>query len=353
MRLYVWVLEDSNHLGYFEVISHVKERTGMSNKALRTILCLISFLSMVCHSRNHSLVSAVTYDFSGGRLGDCLLSYAHAKWIAYSYDMPLLYKAFPYSDQLLMHEREIHYSDELAAHFSKVVTITPDTMHTINPESGFLYIIPFFPESIFNRNDSIFPYLFSVDWHNKEFKSELQRMIAPLRPLREIAMPRDMLTVALHVRKGTGWDIPNYRITPEALTASHPLRFAPDSFYIKQLQRIAALYPDKNIYVYLFTDHNDPGALAQQYEQAVGCDRMRIEYRTDENNEFINVLDDFFALTHFDCLIRADSNFSLMASKIAEFKIVIAPWHGVVDNMVTTIDEVAIEMNETILVVKD
>ena len=325
----------------------------MSYKIVRKILCLISFFWAFSSTGSESLVSAVTYDFSGGRLGDCLLSYAHAKWIAHSFDMPLLYKPFSYSNQLMMHELEFHYSDDLASQFNKIVIVTQDVMHTINREAGYLYVIPFFPESIFNREDTVFPYLFTVDWHNKEFKAELQRMIQPIIPLKALDLPEQMLKVAVHVRKGTGWDIPNYRITPAALTASHPLRFAPDSFYIKQLQRIAALYPDRSIYVYLFTDHNDPGELAKQYEQAVGCDRMKIDFRTDENNEFVNVLDDFFALTRFDCLIRADSNFSLMASKLAQYQLVIAPWHGRVEGLTTTIDEINIEINELSFAIGD
>ena len=68
----------------------------------------------------------------------------------------------------------------------------------------------------------------------------------------------------------------NYRISPEQLTASHPLRFAPDSFFIAQLKKIAQLYPDERIYVYLFTDHNDPAELAEKYSKEVQCDRMII-----------------------------------------------------------------------------
>lgn len=324
----------------------------MNYEALKKVLFLALWVSSAC-GNSQSLMSAVTYDFSGGRFGDCLLSYAHAKWIAHSYGIPLLYKPFAYSDQLMMHELEIPYSGDLAAQFKKTVTVTPGTVHTITADSGFLYVIPFFPESIFNREDQIFPYLFTVDWHEKEFKTTLQRMIKPIVAIQSCDIPADRLTVALHVRKGTGWDIPNYRITPQALTASHPLRFAPDSFYIKQLQRIAALYPAQKIYVYLFTDHNNPAELARYYEQEVSCDRMQFAFRTQENNEFINVLDDFFALTHFDCLIRADSNFSLMASKLGNYQLVITPWHGIVEGLITTIDEINIEINQKSFFIKE
>ena len=263
--------------------------------------------------------SAVTYTFSGGRFGDNLLSYCHAKWISYKYNIPLLYKPFGYSDQLMIHLLEIPYSDELEAQFNRIVTYSLADSH-IDAESGTLYVIPFFPESIFNRNDETFPFLFFVDWDDPSFKALLQQMISPLVPIHIPVLLNECIMVAVHVRKGTGWDIPNYRITPEQLTASHPLRFAPDSFYIEQLKKITRIFPDRRIYVYLFTDHDNPGQLAVKYAQAVNCERMIIDYRTSENNEFINVLDDFFALTRFDCLIRADSNFSFIHRNSAIIK---------------------------------
>lgn len=295
--------------------------------------------------------TAVTYTFSGGRLGDNLLSYCHAKWVSYKYNIPLLYKPFDYSDQLMMHLSEMPYSQELEQQFTKIVVYSNDTI--IDPSSGYLYVIPYFPESIFNRDDSVFPFLFFVDWQDSEFKALLQKMIYPINQLKMPALPKDSLTVALHVRKGTGWDIPNYRITPEQLTASHPLRFAPDSFFINQLKNIVRIFNDQQIYIYLFTDHNNPAELAQKYRQAVGCDRMIIDYREQENNEFINVLDDFFALTHFDCLIRADSNFSFIASKLGNYKMQISPWHGLVNGHDTFIDEINFEIGGHVFIVKE
>lgn len=47
--------------------------------------------------------------------------------------------------------------------------------------------------------------------------------------------------------------------------------------------------------------------------------------RKTENNHHSNILEDFFAMMQFDCLIRPESNFSIVASKIADFKVVINP----------------------------
>lgn len=295
--------------------------------------------------------SAVTYTFSGGRFGDCLLSYCHAKWIAYLYNIPLLYKPFDYSHYLMMHTAEIRYTPEREKEYNSVIEYTFDTR--IDPHEGCLYVIPFFPESIFNRLDKMFPYLFTVNWADSGFKTLLQKMISPMHPFTYPRSPKDAVSVAVHIRKGTGWDIPMYRITPEALTASHPLRFAPDSFFIAQLKKIVSIFKEKEIYVYLFTDHDNPAVLAEKYQRAVGCKHMTFDYRTTTNNEFVNVLEDFFALTHFDCLIRSDSNFSFMAGKLANYSIQISPWHGVVNEGKTIIDEICCEFEGKMYYLKE
>jgi hypothetical protein len=319
----------------------------MHYKKFLIVICLV-FVS-VPHS--YCMPSAVTYTFSGGRFGDNLLAYCHAKWIAYKYNIPLLYKQFEFSDQLVMHALEMHHSNELEQQFEHVITYSSDCI--IDVANGALYSIPFFPESIFNRYDTEFPFLFMVDWHDSAFKALLKTMICPIMPSRHYILPPDHVSVAVHVRKGTGWDIPNYGIAPSQLCASHPLRFAPDSFYIEQLQRIARMFAHDHIYVYLFTDHNNPAELAHNYESAVGCDRMVFDCRTEENNEFINVLDDFFALTQFDCLIRSDSNFSFMASRLGNYKIQISPWHGVVNDEETVVDEVCLVIEDQCFIVKN
>lgn len=311
---------------------------------LSIILLYVPFLN--------AFPSAVTYTFSGGRLGDNLLSYCHAKWISYIHNIPLLYKSFEYSDQLLMHELEIPYKQELVYQFERIITLA-STDYLIEPEKGYLYVVPFFCESIFNRTDTTFPFLFHVDWYDHTFKALLQRMICLRHPHKICTPLSNGITVAMHVRKGTGWDIPNYQITPARLTASHPLRFAPDSFYIAQLKKIARIFKDDHIYVHIFTDHDNPAELAMMYKKAVSCDRVSFDYRREENNEFINVLEDFFAMLHFDCLIRADSNFSLVVSRLGNYKLQVVPWHGVVVGEETVIDEICLHMGDQSFIVRE
>ena len=40
----------------------------------------------------------ITYALSGGRLGDNLIAYLHARWVAITYDLPFVFKEFPYAN---------------------------------------------------------------------------------------------------------------------------------------------------------------------------------------------------------------------------------------------------------------
>ena len=50
--------------------------------------------------------STITYELSGGRLGDNLVAYIHAKWISYKHDIPLEYKPFEHSNELVLCQQE-------------------------------------------------------------------------------------------------------------------------------------------------------------------------------------------------------------------------------------------------------
>jgi len=295
--------------------------------------------------------SAVTYSLSGGRFGDNLLAYCHAKWISYSYTIPLLYKRFGYSEQLMMHLLETPYDLALEKTFEKVIIYAPGCV--IDPCAGYLYVIPYFPESMIDYSNAKFPYLFATDWADPAFKSLLRKMIAPIAPINGPQLPENYFTVALHVRKGTNWDVPHDKTTPQKLTASLPLLFAPDSYYINQLKKIVMLVPDKSIYVHVFTDDFNPGQLAEKYRKAVDNERMIFGYRTTRNYDFLYILDDFFALTQFDCLIRTHSNFSFTASKLGNYTIQITPWHSTMKNNETIIDQVTISIDDQSVIVTE
>jgi hypothetical protein len=304
---------------------------------MRKVILLITitvFLNIFCFVQAQK--SAVTYDFSGGKFGDNLLSYCRAKWIAYKYNIPLLYRPFYYSDQLMMHELDIPLSlENLNSNFKGMVRVGKDPI--IDPEANILYVVPFFPESVADRNNQRFPFCFAVDWEDTLFKRELQKTIFPRK---QMAMPfpnpaNDHIKVAVHIRKGTNFD------EDASLLEIYRLKFVADSYYIEQLKTIAQLYPNQQIYVCLFTDHTNPQELSAAYSAAVACDRMTFVCR-DSGGPDVNVLEDFFALIACDCLIRTDSNFSIVASKLGDYQVHTSPACNRIINGYNMVDAVHI-----------
>lgn len=277
--------------------------------------------------------SAVTYTFSGGRFGDNLVAYLHAKWISYKYKIPLKYKPFPFSDQLMMHELE-SLLDPSSKDYSYNVTPTKNDVLRFEQNNLTLYTIPYFPESKqeYERpNDYIY---FEVDWNDEGFREEIKKMIQPRTPLAKLDLPKDRVTVAVHVRKRTAeFDGPVLfeQVNPTSWEGysdrAAPFKFATDEYYQEQVARISAFLGHPPMYVYLFTDSPNPVALVEQYRQKINLPNIEFDCRRTTNNHHLNVLEDFFTLTQFDCLVRVDSNFSLTASKLATYKIIVTPKH--------------------------
>jgi hypothetical protein len=287
--------------------------------------------------------SAVTYNFSGGRFGDSLIAYCHAFWIAYIFDLDLLYKPFKYSEQMLMHETDTLYSNNSIQNYKQILHISHAFISGVQPD--ILYIVPFFCESHIEHDDPRCPFLFQVDWKNKDFIKALKKRIAPKYQLSLPQLPDEGITIALHVRKGTGWDIPKFAPTFEKLTEMHPLKWPPDSYYIEQIKKLIEFFPNQKLYIYLFTDHDKPLEIIEKYQKIVNSPHIVWSCRQQENSQDLNVLEDFFALMQFDCLIRNDSNFSIIASKLGDYQILIAPWGSKMNSGQIIIDEVLIEAN--------
>lgn len=285
--------------------------------------------------------SAVTYNFSGGRFGDSLVSYCHALWISYKFDLTLIYKPFKYSDQLLMHESDILYCPDSINQYTQALHINHALQYGVQLDT--LYVVPFFCESHIEKDDPRCPFLFQVDWKNEGFINELKRRICPHRGFELLNLPHDSITVAVHVRKGTGWDIPQFAPSFEKLTEMHPLKWPPDSYYIEQIKYLMNVFPHQKLFIQLFTDHDKPQEIMEKYRTIINDSRITWKCRNTNNRHDLNVLEDFFALTQFDCLIRNDSNFSIIASKLGNYKVLIAPWESQWEDEKIVITQVMIE----------
>jgi hypothetical protein len=284
---------------------------------------------------------AVTYTFSQGRFGDQLLAYMHAKWISYRYDVPLIYLPFDYSKFLLLDKVENQNKSKFSIPTKKIIL---GNGVVVNPkEKGvILYVVKYFPESAFE-----IPYhkgpIFEVDWKNPGFRAELKRLISPLLSMPPIDIPPGRIPVAAHIRKGGGYDVPGGKYARRSdLTYARPEKFPPHEYYVEQIKTLYKLFNEKPLYVHIFTDDKIPTQIVEAFQQDLAGLNIVFGCRDRKNAHDRNVLEDFFAMAKFDALIRPDSNYSITAEKIADFKIVISPAHISWENDRPVIDKVNI-----------
>jgi len=295
--------------------------------------------------------SAFTYQLSGGRFGDNVISLYHGLWFEYKYDIPLLYNEFNYSDQLMIHEKRVRYNDiAIKQSFSSIIELKRNSFVEIRPDTNSLYVIPFFPESleehrkiecssevfinVYKGGSRTWPY-FHVDWDDSDFIAKIKAVVAPRKTIRCLEIPKGYISVALHIRKpGVYDDFPLLSEIPLSeysqkvfyMDVNYPLKFPPNSYYIEQLKFIKNMYVGQKLYVFIFTDDAHPEVLIEKYAKELNDENIIFDYH-QSNSHDRNVLEDFFSIAKFDCLIRSDSNFALAASKIGNFKVQIAPLH--------------------------
>lgn len=262
----------------------------------------------------------VTYDFSGGRLGDCLLSYLHAKALAHKKGIPLFYRSFPYSSQLKLSSLEPSYMNLGPGPRMRVYYWGPGN-HYPHLHLPLFYICPYFPEDSWElahtkRVDGI-PWLaFEVDWKDPSFRQVVKEMVAPKQPLKLVLPPEGSLGIAVHVREGGGYD-------GEDRFDIWPLKFPPIWFYTDALRMALQACPERPIYCFIFTDAKEPELIEQRIREAIGpYPHVTLDCRRRDNAHSANVLEDFFSLFHYSILIRPQSNFSLVPSLIHDFALV-------------------------------
>lgn len=265
-------------------------------------------------------VIGVTYETTSGRFGDNLLSFLHAKWVSYCSNVPLIYAPFIYSDQLSFSQK---YQIQIPYNVKFRECTDPSLLQkAIKSKGPIIYKVLYFPESPYELAHGISFKggawdCFSVNWKDKQFIQSVMEDLTPKRVLNLIALPKDKITVAMHVRRGGNHDSRN---TP----SEFPLKFLPDSFFIKQLKRLYQILGEQPLYVFVFTDDNHPAQVVKKYSRYFAKYSIEFAYRT-KNSDTENVLEDFFSMMQFDCMIHSESNFSLIPSLIGDYMVTIHP----------------------------
>lgn len=322
----------------------------MQKKLIHIIACCV-YITFGVPTTIHG--HAVTYELNKGRLGDHLITYAKAKLISYLYYIPLLYKPFKYSDQLTLHRYEPQYNAKIDAQYPKKIIVG----NNISTHFQITRLYTCTLKSTFNECRD-FSDLYKYTRTDPFFKKILQTMIAPINPIEAIPLPPNVITVAVHVRKGGGYDGPLLSKIPTHVSntpvinrhyadVQYPTRFPPETYYIEQIKHIAHLFNNQPLFVHIFTDDNNPSAIANRFKAQLTHLPITFSYRTTDNGHNVNVLDDLFNMAHFDCLIRPASSFSKIAQLLGNHKIIICPKHAQWIGQTLIIDKISITNNIT------
>ena len=263
-----------------------------------------------------------------GRLGDNLIVYCYTRWLSYTQGWDFYYSPFPLSDQLAMDSiHTLSFEKHTKTNVIPLVNIL-DIPAVDQLNDQMMFVLQSIP-----RNGR-------VNYNDPVFLNLLRNEIKPKNTLEKIVIPEGSLSVALHIRRGGGFDRPlsqedtqvsvttqdvNPRYAEQFVDRDYPLRFAPDTYFIEQLQYILERFPDRKIYAHLFTDDQSPALIAEKYKKAINNPRLELGYRTSVNTHDSNVLEDFFGMASFEVLIRPSSGFSSMAGRLGRPKIEIRP----------------------------
>lgn len=289
--------------------------------------------------------SWVLFAGGGGRLGDKLVGYISSKWIAYKNHLPLCSVSFPLYDQLMISELQKTFESNKfnGTHNNIGLKIYNRELN----QTGCLYRVGFATAlSVFNS-------FFKQMKKDKNFINELREEIVPKVSLKLIYPPKDKVSVAIHIRQGSGPDKgliseqifssdtigvkkkSNSIIKAKFSDALFPMKFPPEQYYVDRLKELSKHLEHPEMFAFIFTDSKDPQSLLIRIKNNVNLDNITYRCRTPDMLSKNPVLEDFFSLTNFNCLIRSgDSSFSKVAHLLGDFHIVIYPrdHHWVIDN---------------------
>lgn len=260
---------------------------------------------------------AITFETSG-RTGDCLLIYFKAKCISYKCNIPIFCPTFKHSEKFMLDRIEKKYNKKIKKIFNHIIYLKDirkklhlkrisfdEARKFVNPQEddSYLYISDLYTNINFDTKD-------------KNFLREIRKTIAPVRPIKKPDIPKNCISVAVHVRRGGGYDRKN---TKERML----WKFPPDEYYIDQIKKLYVLLNNKKLHVHIFTDDPNPKIITEKYEKEINIPNITFSSRENGHHYQESFIEDLFSMTYYDCLIRPGSSFSVIAEKIGNFFIAI------------------------------
>jgi len=163
---------------------------------------------------------AITYDLNKGRLGDHLITAIRAYYAAEliqslikqntrENDTPdkleFLYKEFEFSDKLAIHSLAKKYNPKKHGALPTQKIATFDDIKPDNTNQHIIYVTDLkFQVSLIESFNTLHSYIFN----NKRFYNKLKKLFRPTIPISFIDRPKNITSVAIHLRNGQGFDRP-------------------------------------------------------------------------------------------------------------------------------------------------
>lgn len=265
---------------------------------------------------------------NAGYLGDQLMNYIKAKYLSKKYNIPFVLKPFEYAEKFVLFDMEtIGYNGAIHIQVqdeSQVSWYVPNAFYNVS-----------YSCNINGWSDSLDIYTWESALDDQVFIQQIKGLIA-LKDDRKIENFADDIMVAVHVRRPSNADhndlkscqfynfskLHKNRHYKYPMDQGFPFKFLPHQFYIDQIRRVANMFPEKKIRVYIFTDSTNPQEICNIYNSVIQDDR--VTFHCKNNHYTTSVAEDLVALSKFDYLIRSKSNFSQIADFIGNHKMVIS-----------------------------
>lgn len=268
--------------------------------------------------------ATITNACDASLLGDQLMNYIKANYLAHKYNIPFVLKPFVNSDKFKLYDVHPKNNTKQGPLIRKEQQLNLSS-NTINQISYFCKIDGF--------NDPLFIHTWISALQDKTFMNKMRNLIA-LKHHSIPVPPKDHISVAVHIRKplGGGQNISLQLYDQTNLIKDKhlpydvewPYKSIPDQYYIDQIKKVLALLPNEPIFIKLFSNSVNPLALLNIYKREIKPDNnVTMTIDTKPFNNYI--AEDMIEMTNFNYLIRGQSNFSQISDFIGKHIMTISP----------------------------
>lgn len=321
------------------------------NKAIAYVL-----LAALPFAPNTKTEIGITNKTTGGWFGDNILHYIKTKWLAYKYNLTFYFRPFDNAHLLSMSVNE----PQLPANqiiFNRHLLITREEQISHNLHDGTLLVLEAYSPGVGFETENLIDYLLLNS--PQGFIDSIRPHLQPTKKVALPALPENMISVGVHIRKPLVTDYPlfgmqefdtsHYTLHDEIIPIfktsvlqnrlgnmktcackslyadinEGPLKFPPTQYYIDQIRKLSEFLDDAPMFVHLFSCLADQTELYETIKK--GVNKNNIVYAHDLIDWQAGLIEDMYALSSYDCLIKSISTFSSISQLIGDHAICIVP----------------------------